>query len=123
MVRVQETGGPTLYERWSRAVASMVRCQLTVLDAQYQAGLKIMETVLGVPAPGAGPGPAGPEGSRTAEELRRLERLTAERVRKGLAPPPEVYRAPYRNRIDWSRFPDWARPSDPELFEGSAHEG
>ena len=22
-----------------------------------------------------------------------------------------------------ARFPDWARPSDPELFEGSAHEG
>ena len=37
--------------------------------------------------------------------------------------PREVYQAPYRNLIDWSRFPDWARPSDPEMFEGSGHEG
>jgi hypothetical protein len=52
-----------------------------------------------------------------------LIRLAEERMRNGLAPPREVYRSPCRDRIDWSRFPDWARPSDPELFEGSGHEG
>ena len=34
-----------------------------------------------------------------------------------------IYQMPYRNRIDWSEFPDWARPSDPEMFEGTGHEG
>jgi len=41
----------------------------------------------------------------------------------GLAPPPEIYQVPYRNQIDWSKFPEWARPSDPDLFEGCSHEG
>jgi hypothetical protein len=42
---------------------------------------------------------------------------------KGFAPPREVYLAPYRNQIDWTQFPDWARPSDPDLFEDCSHEG
>jgi NAD(P)-dependent dehydrogenase (short-subunit alcohol dehydrogenase family) len=37
-------------ERWSRAVTSMLRSQWGLLDAQYGAGLKMMESVLGVPA-------------------------------------------------------------------------
>jgi hypothetical protein len=55
--------------------------------------------------------------------VRRLEGLAAERLERGLAPPKEIYDAPYRDLIDWSRFPDWARPSDPELFQGCVHEG
>jgi len=52
-----------------------------------------------------------------------LVKLAVERIGKGLAPPREIYQTPYRNQIDWSRFPDWARPTDPEMFEGSSHEG
>ena len=32
-----------------------------------------------------------------------------------------VYDAQNRGRIDWSRFPEWAWPTDPEVFTG--HEG
>ena len=42
---------------------------------------------------------------------------------QGLAPPPRIYRIEYRRRIDWSRFPTWARPVDPEIFDGCCHEG
>ena len=61
--------------------------------------------------------------SQSGDEFRKLERQAAERVRRGLAPPREIYETLYRNRIDWSRFPEWARPSDPELFQGCGHEG
>jgi hypothetical protein len=57
------------------------------------------------------------------EAAERLERLAAGRVQRGLAPPKEIYELPYRDLIDWSWFPGWARPSDPEQFQGCAHEG
>jgi hypothetical protein len=52
-----------------------------------------------------------------------LIKLAQQRMRQGLAPPPQIYRIEYRNRIDWSQFPDWARPIDPQLFDGCCHEG
>ena len=49
---------------------------------------------------------------------------SAERqIRQGFAPPPKIYRIEYRQRVDWLRLPDWARPVDPQLFEGCCHEG
>jgi hypothetical protein len=62
-----------------------------------------------------------PEAGKTGTE--ELVGLAVKRMNRGLAPPREIYQSPLRNQIDWSKFPDWARPSDPELFEGSAHEG
>lgn len=54
------------------------------------------------------------------EELIELaERL----ARSGVAPPPKIYQVEYRRRIDWSRFPSWARPVDPQMFDGCCHEG
>lgn len=44
-------------------------------------------------------------------------------VERGQAPPREIYRVQNRRRIDWGRLPMWARPSDPELFDGCCHEG
>ena len=96
-----------LRQSWSRAVASMVWGHWLMLDA----GLKAAQSILATAAP---PAPA------QTEEL--PDRALA-RVKKGLAPPREVYQAPYRDRINWAEFPDWARPSDPELYEGCAHEG
>jgi hypothetical protein len=52
-----------------------------------------------------------------------LLKLAEQRIRQGLAPPPEVYRIEHRRRIDWLKFPGWARPVDPELFDGCCHEG
>jgi hypothetical protein len=63
----------------------------------------------------------------TAEEskhdFQKLEALALDRVQKGLAPPNEIYRQPCPNRIDWGKYPAWARPIDPEVFEGAGHEG
>lgn len=52
-----------------------------------------------------------------------LIKLAEQRIGQGLAPPPDIYRVEYRGRIDWLQFPDWARPVDPQLFDGCCHEG
>lgn len=54
---------------------------------------------------------------------RELIERALERVEKGLAPPSEIYRVEIRPLIDWSRFPRWAQPVDPEMFDGGCHEG
>jgi hypothetical protein len=60
-----------------------------------------------------------------ADELcgEELIALAEELVAKGFSPPPQIYRVEYRRRIDWSKFPVWARPLDPDIFEGCCHEG
>jgi len=108
----------------SEAVTDVTRNQWRVLASQSQFGITMWNAMLGR-APGLGPaseqqgtvaerGSAGTAGS--------LEEVTAERLKRGLAPPREIYDVQNRGRIDWSSFPDWARPVDPELFEGG-HEG
>ena len=52
-----------------------------------------------------------------------LIKLAEQRISQGLAPPREVYRVENRQRIDWLKFPGWARPVDPEVFVGCCHEG
>jgi hypothetical protein len=100
----------------------MARWQWLLLDAQYRAGLKLVAAL----SPGAVT-PTGPEpesaAPRAADDLKEIERRAAERASKGLPPPKEIYEVQNRNRIDWSRFPEWARPVDPEVFEGCGHEG
>ena len=44
-------------------------------------------------------------------------------VRRGFAPPAEIYRAEYRHQVDWSQFPLWARSLDPDIYTGCCHEG
>jgi hypothetical protein len=94
-------------QSWSRTVTSLVWGQWLMLET----GLRATETVLG--AASAVPR-SGPD---------KLIERAKERLRMGLAPPPEIYQSPYRDRIAWGQFPDWARPSDPELFGESGHEG
>jgi hypothetical protein len=94
-------------QSWPRTVTSLVWGQWLLLDT----GLRAAETVLGAASAVTRGGP---------DKL--IERAKA-RVSMGLAPPPEIYRTPYRDRIDWGQFPDWARPSDPELFSECPHEG
>jgi hypothetical protein len=69
----------------------------------------------------AAPSPPAPKPAKTGTE--DLIAVAVARMKKGLAPPREIYQTPYRDRINWSEFPEWARPCDPELFEGSGHEG
>ncbi len=52
-----------------------------------------------------------------------LAAVAAARVRRGLAPPAEIYQIQNRSRIDWTEFPCWAWPVDPEAFDGCCHEG
>jgi hypothetical protein len=128
MTALPESAIHTVYKHWLSAATSLLACQWQLFEAQYQAGLKIMEAALGAPSGRAEhvPVPAGPNpvvAPAIDGEVQRLERLAAERISHGLAPPREVYQAPYRDRINWEQFPQWARPSDPEAFDGSSHEG
>jgi len=99
-----------LRHSWSRTVTSMLWGQWVMLDTGFQA----TQMVLARAAPVAGAGANG---------IEQLVALALERAKNGLAPPREVYLAPCRDRIDWAAFPAWARPSDPEVFDGCAHEG
>jgi hypothetical protein len=114
MTDPMQTNMKVLRDCWSRTVKDMVWGQWVVLDT----GLAAAHTML--TAASARPATAGPG---TAAETERLVALARERMRRGLPPPRDIYKAPYRDRIDWSQFPDWARPSDPDLYEGCAHEG
>jgi hypothetical protein len=134
MATPAQSGIRTVYDHWWDAAATLLAYQWKLFEVQYQVGLKMMQAAFGAEkgpeagkreaTPGPPPGtPSTSGGSPTAGKLQQLERLAAERVSQGLPPPREVYQAPYRNQIDWTRFPEWARPSDPELFEGTGHEG
>jgi hypothetical protein len=63
------------------------------------------------------------QGAGDAVGGQELIRRAEQRVRQGLAPPPEIYRVEYRQCVNWSNFPGWAQPVDPQIFEGSCHEG
>jgi hypothetical protein len=121
-------GIQTFCEHWFSAAKTMLACQWKLFETQCQAGLRIAEATLGG-APANKPlARAAPEqrpniGPPAAVDVRQLERRAAECISLGLAPPREIYKAPYRAQIDWEKFPNWARPSDPELFEGTGHEG
>ena len=129
MISFPETGR-TIYQSWSRAVTSLLECQRQLLEAQLQAGRQALEETINRAAalrvfPAEGGATRSPilAEADVAAEARRLEQVALDRARQGLVPPREIYAAPYRNRIDWTRFPEWAKPSDPELFADLAHEG
>jgi hypothetical protein len=108
-----------VYEHWMQAAKTLLAFQWKLYEVQCQTGMKILQGAFPSETTTCSP---GGELSIT-DEVARLERLATARVSQGFAPPREIYQIPYRNRIDWGRFPEWVRPSDPELFEGSAHEG
>ena len=113
-----------VYSDWLRVVSSAVRGQWQLLDAQYQASLDFLKTLANAKEiESEAKGASQATISMLPGRLLDLESRALERVRKGFPPPSEVYLAQNRNRIDWSRFPEWARPADPEAFEGTSHEG
>jgi hypothetical protein len=65
----------------------------------------------------------GNGGNRKEDQWDRLVRLAEQRMHRGLAPPTEIYRIENRQRVDWQKFPVWARPVDPQVFDGCCHEG
>ena len=104
----------TLGQCWSRALTDVVWGQWVVLDTGLRAAQRVLQAAAGLQAPPA---------SQASGETDCLVAVALDRISRGLAPPREVYRSPHRERIDWSRFPEWARPNDPELYEGCSHEG
>jgi hypothetical protein len=110
---------------WSQVVISMVWGQWQVLDAGLRATSKILEAASQAPAdeadaPARTAESAAPVPSGAVEDLMEF---AGKRMAQGLAPPREIYKAQYRKQIDWSKFPEWAKPSDPDVYEGCAHEG
>jgi|SRR5208282_4634695 len=114
-----------LYHCWSWTVTNLVWNQWRLFDSQCQAGLKLLNGLRDVGAFRE----AAPQqeneaiGRKATPEETDLVRSARERIKKGLAPPKEIYQIQNRERIDWSEFPEWAKPIDPEVFEGSGHEG
>jgi hypothetical protein len=112
-----------LYRRWAQDLTRLAWAgPWRLLDLQCRAGITLMDTVLGAAGgQGTGPEPAGRPAA--AEAGGSLEERARQRLRQGLAPPREIYDVHNRSRVDWFTLPAWARPCDPELFEGCAHEG
>jgi hypothetical protein len=123
MSEQQGTHAPAVCDFWLSSMTGLVAWQWELLQAQNRIGLRLLEAAAGLAAsPTQAPAPALAEPPEP-DTLGRLERLAAERIGQGLPPPKEIYCYPYRAQIDWTRFPEWARPSDPEMFEGCGHEG
>jgi len=57
------------------------------------------------------------------ETVENLVEIAMSRMREGFPPPAEVYLVQNRGKIDWSLCPDWARPVEPDVFDGCCHEG
>lgn len=115
-----------VYGSYARAVTRLAwQNQWQLLDVQYRAGVRLLNTLAGgsiaqeTRSPRASPVPAMPGLTKS----QNLEQHAVQRLRQGLAPPREIYQIPHRGRVDWSTLPEWARPCDPELFEGCSHEG
>jgi hypothetical protein len=112
-------------QRLSRALTDVMWNQWRCFVVQYQFGTNVWDTMLSgsTPmrlSPGQKEEAAAPCGAGAQDTLNIRAR---DRLSKGLAPPREIYDIRNRERIDWSKVPDWARPVDPEVFEGCSHEG
>jgi hypothetical protein len=137
---VPETAGPSVEQAqrfeatWTEFCEDVLKKQWETLAVQFEAGLQHMEDASRL-ASGTidlwwkffetlhlAPIPAATTRVGETPALQALEESALKRAKQGLPPPRQVYDAENRNRIDWSRFPAWVRPSDPELFEGG-HEG
>jgi hypothetical protein len=108
------------YQFLSKAVTNMTGNQWRLLATQSQFGIDLWNAMLGVFPPVGSSGE--PQGEVVASGSASLESRATERLKRGFAPPREIYDVQNRGRIDWSSLPDWARPVDPEVFEGG-HEG
>ena len=105
-------GWPAVCHAWYQTVADVARLHWDLLAAQQRAGAAVVAAVLG-----QGVRPAAPAAPPTL-----AEEATA-RLRQGLAPPRAIYDVQNRELVDWASLPGWARPVDPEMFEGTGHEG
>jgi hypothetical protein len=123
----------SLSQCWSEVFRNVVWNHWKLLDAQYEAGIDLVRSMAKNPPAALGRGlettpergglETTPPHATTPERGGNLEEAAVECVERGLPPPRAVYEVQNRNRIDWTRLPEWARPADPDLFEGASHEG
>jgi hypothetical protein len=64
-----------------------------------------------------------PNDQNWLQKFRDLESVALESAYQGRTLPREIYALPFRSQVDWTLFPDWARPVDPEMFQETGHEG
>ena len=83
----------------------------------------LTDTDHGEAEPPAAAGVATRPAAEGPGELDALVSRALDRVGMGKPPPRELYDVKFRDRIDWLRFPLWARPSDPKAYVGCGHEG
>ena len=110
------------YRWWREAVAEIARFQWQVLQEQCGTSTRVLSNILGTAAAervSSIPAVVPPATARTQSVVEEA----IECLKNGLAPPREIYDIRNRQRVDWSQLPSWARPTDPEMFEGCAHEG
>jgi hypothetical protein len=119
-----QTESPTESLSWSKTVTRILAWQLNLLETHYRVGFDVVEASLGFfsGAKETTIQRSDPK-QQPSDDVQKLEALALENVQKGIAPPKKIYSVPYRDRIDWAKFPAWARPIDPEIFEGAGHEG
>jgi hypothetical protein len=111
---------------WADLMTQAVRGHWAMLDVGYRLTSSMWEATLPLlttRGPEERPGTETPEPVAAAEATTQLVERATNRLAKGLAPPREIYQVQNRSRIDWLQVPDWARPADPEMFEGCGHEG
>jgi hypothetical protein len=115
---IEREGLTTIYQHWCKLLAGALEYNKSLLAVQWELCLEMV---------GASRRPNTPARAAVAREpansVKQLQERAIDRIKRGLAPPREIYEVPYRSRIDWSAFPDWARPCDPEAFEECTHEG
>ena len=104
----------------SRVTTGLLRGQWAWVDAGFRTADRLLGAAAEPPAPA---GVATSCAAAGAAEVDALVRRALDRVGVGKPPSREVYDVKYRGRIDWLRFPLWARPSDPEAYTGCGHEG
>lgn len=120
---------PTFTERcrdWEKWTRSVIGLQRRFIEAQHDVAQTVLNAATGATDTAASAECLEAEAETVAKPDipdDDLVTLATERMRRGLAPPPEIYRVENRDKIDWRQFPDWARPVDPENFAECGHEG
>jgi hypothetical protein len=119
------TQHPVDPNNWARALTGMLEFQWWLFQVPFRAGLEMLERAATPTQPSDSAAPPAPNlvVESGKQDVKDLERYAVERARHGLAPPREIYESQYRDKIDWSQLPAWARALDPEVFEDSCHEG
>ena len=114
------------YQRqcWGHLLAAMVRNYEVLLETQCGIAKTVLQTTTEVLKPEQSTtGCTETHGSEMVASHELVAEAVERRIGEGLSPPAEAYLVQNREKIDWTRYPGWARPADPDMFNGCSHEG